>query len=670
MSAFHATASTIAAAVTDPGAGGVSTEELGLAGGIAGFAIIVLLLGGLGHRGELIPTLGWFERFAERVSGQPAWASLPCGLAIISLISSVFGLYWDVSLHIDRGRDTNVFGNPGHFFILAGLYGIFAAGFFAICLGREERADRPGPTAIRISRDWYAPLGGVLMCVTGLFSLIAFPLDDVWHRIFGQDVTLWGPTHLMLIGGAVMTLVAIAVIQVEVVRAMKVAGVMHLEKAWVRHLRVVWLPGGLLVGLSTFQGEFDFGVPQFQLVFHPMLIMLAAGVTLVATRIWLGRNAMFGAVAFFLVMRGLLALSVHNSLGEALPHFPLYIASALAVEAAAMLVAVRRPLAFGATAGALIGTIGLAAEWGWSHVWMPLPWVSEILAETIVMGLAMAIAASVLGAWIGARLASDEIPYDPNLRYAAIPAALAIFALLAFPLFTKATTGITGEVVLTNVQGGAERTVNATITLSPRDAASDAKWFTVTAWQGGAPLITDRLQRVSEGVYRTTQPIPVHGSWKTMVRLHEGRSITGLPIYAPADRAIPAPAVPAPARFERPFFSDKELLQREAKVQGSTLTNSAYAVVLGLTFGLLAMLAWGLHRVAVTAGRIRDTPLPEWAQPAEPDPQPDPSLILQSADLPDWARRPEPEADPAQAEPGREPELEPTGAGTYSGSTR
>ena len=34
------------------------------------------------------------------------------------------------------------------------------------------------------------------------FSLLGFPLDDGWHRIFGQDVTLWGPTHLMLIGGA------------------------------------------------------------------------------------------------------------------------------------------------------------------------------------------------------------------------------------------------------------------------------------------------------------------------------------------------------------------------------------------------------------------------------------------------------------------------------------
>jgi hypothetical protein len=641
MSGFNASVTVLAAAVSDPGAGGASARELGIAGGIAGFAIIVLLLGGLGHRAGLIPTLGWFERFAERVSGQPAWASLPCGLAIISLISAVFGLYWDVSLHIDRGRDTSVWGNPGHFFILGGLYGIFASGFFAICLGREERADRPGPTAIRIGRDWYAPLGGVLMCATGLFSLVAFPLDDVWHRLFGQDVTLWGPTHLMLIGGAVMTLLGIAVIQVEVVRAMKAAGVAHLELAWVRHLRYVWLPGGLLVGMSTFQGEFDFGVPQFQLVFHPMLIMLAAGITLVATRIWLGRGALFGGVAFYLVMRGGLALLVHDSLGESLPHFPLYVVEALLVEAAALLVSVKRPLAFGAVAGALIGTVGLAAEWGWSHVWMPLPWPAEILPETIGLGLAMAICASLLGAWIGARLASDEIAYAKSLRPVVVTAALAIFAMLAFSLYTRPTADLRASVALRDVQSGPQRTVNATIRLDPRDAADGAKWLTATAWQGGGRLVVDRLQRVSEGVYRTTRPIPVHGRWKSMIRLHKGNAIMGLMLYAPQDKAIPAAGIAAPQRLQRAFLSDRKLLQREARTQEPAITYGAYGIVLAIALMLVALLAWGIHRVGVPAGRQRATPPPDWAQPSEPEPVP----VAHDEELPEWARRrPEPVA--------------------------
>ena len=42
----------------------------------------------------------------------------------------------------------------------------------------------------------------MLICRGRRFALVGFPLDDGWHRLFGQDVTLWGPTHLMLIGGA------------------------------------------------------------------------------------------------------------------------------------------------------------------------------------------------------------------------------------------------------------------------------------------------------------------------------------------------------------------------------------------------------------------------------------------------------------------------------------
>jgi hypothetical protein len=444
-----------------------------------------------------------------------------------------------------------------------------------------------------------------------------------------------------------MTLLAIGVIQAEVVRAMKTAGVMHKEMAWVRHLRVVWLPGGLLVGMSTFQGEFDFGVPQFQMIFHPLLIMLAAGLTLVFARVWLGRGAMFGAIGFFIITRLLLNLIVHNSLGESLTHFPLYIVEALCVEGAAMLVATRRPLAFGLTAGALIGTVGLAAEWGWSHVWMPLPWSPEILPETIALGLAMAIAASVLGAWIGARLSADDLPYaqTSHLRPFAVVAALAIFAMLAFPLFTKSDTDVTAAIALTNAHSGPQRTVNATVTLTPRNAADHANWLTITSWQGGGQLIADRLKRVSEGVYRTTQPVPVYGDWKTMVRLHEGRAILGLPIYAPADPAIPVAGVAAPARFQRDFLSDHQLLQRESKTQSSAITYGAYGTVLVIGLLLLALLAWGVHRVGTTAGRTRDTPMPDWDYDQIPeDVRPPrreevvPASTNGHDDLPDWAR--------------------------------
>src|SRR6476469_9525096 len=126
-------------------------------------------------------------------------------------------MYWDISLHIGQGRDPGPLANPAHYFILAGLFGIFSAGWLAMAMPKEK--ERPGPTAVRIGSDWYAPLGGVLICACGFFALLGFPLDDMWHRLFGQDVTLWGPTHLMLIGGASLTLIGQAVLLVEGMRA-------------------------------------------------------------------------------------------------------------------------------------------------------------------------------------------------------------------------------------------------------------------------------------------------------------------------------------------------------------------------------------------------------------------------------------------------------------------
>ena len=214
-----------------------------------------------------------------------------------SLLLALFGMLWDISIHIDDGRDEGPLANPAHYAILGGLFGVFAAGFLAIVMPRE----RTGPTAIRITGDWYAPVGGILITACGAFSLVGFPLDDVWHRLFGQDVTLWGPTHLMLIGGASMTLIGLAVLLVEGGRANAHGGRAEGGNSLARWLRNVALTGAFLLGLSTFQAEFDFGVPQFRFVFAPMLVMLAAGVSLVAARVWLGRGAAIGAALFFLV---------------------------------------------------------------------------------------------------------------------------------------------------------------------------------------------------------------------------------------------------------------------------------------------------------------------------------------------------------------------------------
>jgi hypothetical protein len=364
-----------------------------------------------------------------------------------------------------------------------------------------------------------------------------------------------------------------------------------------RFARAVAATGGLMLGLSTFQAEFDFGVPQFRMVFEPIMLMLAAGIGLVAVRIYVGRGAALGAAGFFILMRGLLALAIGPGLGETVPHFPLYIVEALVVEAVALRVPTERPLRFGLAAGLGIGTVGLASEWLWSHLWMPVPWSAGVFPEAALLGFVAAIAGATLGAWMGSHLTADLPPRQPQLRRAAVCSAAVLAALVAIGLYSPTDRGVGAHVTLRDLPSQGGREVAATVRVDPADAPDGAAWFDVTAWQGGG-LVVDPLRKVGEGVYRTTEPIPVHGDWKTLIRLHKGDSLAALPIYLPRDEAIPVGEVPARASFTRSFRNEHKLLQREQKGGSPVLVAIAYSTVAAIALSLLALLAWALHRLS------------------------------------------------------------------------
>jgi hypothetical protein len=576
-------------------AGGAAFGQVAIATGGALVLCAAISWLGMGHRSGKVPYLGRAADLTERASGLPGWAALPSALAAASLLVALLGMYWDISLHIDAGRDAGPLANPAHYLILAGLFGVFSAGYFAICLPKE----RPGPAAVRIRGDWYAPVGGLLIAACGAFALVGFPLDDIWHRLFGQDVTLWGPTHLMLIGGAGMTLIGQAVLLVEGMRARASAGSTGepaTQPALVVRLRRVGLMGGLLIGLSTFQAEFDFGVPQFRLVLEPVLLAIAASVALVCARIWIGRGGALAAAAFFIAIRGGISLIVGDVFEQTAPHLPLYLAEAACVELAGLALA-RRPLALGAASGLGIGTVGFAAEWGWSQIAMPFPWTADLLPEVLIGAIVGAIAGGLVGALLGCALLG-RLPRPAVARTVPVVALLAIAGAFADGLRTTAPENVQAHVTLHNLRSGSEREVGAAVRIDPAQAAEDPAWLNVTAWQGGS-LLVDRLTGRGNGVYRTTEPIPVHGDWKASIRLQRGREVLGLPIYLPEDSAIPASQVPAKQSFTRPFVNDDQLLQREQK-QGvpGWLTTVAPLGVFALALGFLTTLAWGLSRLA------------------------------------------------------------------------
>ena len=199
------------------------------------------------------------------------------------------------------------------------------------------------------------------MALCGLYALIGFPLDDVWHRIFGQDVTLWGPTHLMLIGGAGLSLIAVLLLEHEGNVAMGADA--PPPRRFIKFLQYLSF-GGLVHRIG--------GVPdRVRLRRRAVPAGAAADAdrrcgreAAVAARMVLGR----GAASIAALWRPCCATSsidLRPVLGAPTSWFALYLGPALVVELIALTPLIKRPLLFGAIGGLGVGTVGLWLESLW-----------------------------------------------------------------------------------------------------------------------------------------------------------------------------------------------------------------------------------------------------------------------------------------------------------------
>ena len=553
----------------------------------------------------------------HRLTGLPGWCAAGLAVAVWTLQVAVVGFFWDVAWHIDLGRDDQLF-TPAHTLILMGVGGVAVSGMVAIAVASLTGA----ATTWRLGR-LRLPAAAVALVVLGTGATIGFPLDDLWHAAYGVDVTMWGPTHLLMIAGASLAPWALWLLVAE---AGPGAG-----RPWFRrHLRPLF-PIATVVGLSTLQLEFDDGVPQWQALYQPVLIATATALALVALRVAHGRGWALRGAAEFLLIRGLLALIVGPGLGHVVPHFPIYLGMAVCVELAFELPRLRAPLARALAAGALIGTAGMATEWGFSQVWGREPWQPSLLPMMWVPLLA-AVAAAVLGLAAGGVLSGR----GRTLPRPAVPlAALALLVALVIPLPRH---GAGATVVISSSTVGAPQpaidrfghasflqSARIAVTVSPSGAADGADYFRVMAWQGGglviAPLIAD-----GGGRFHTNEVVPTGGAWKTIVLLARGDVVAAAPVSLPADPEYALSAAPLAAERTADLGPASAILLRESH------DGAAWPAVVAYTGLGLVALAWlgalgaafvalGRPREGLTRGSRRDAtraglpgpPAPAWA---------------------------------------------------------
>jgi hypothetical protein len=116
-----------------------------------------------------------------------------------------WGLTWDIQWHLLIGRDT--FWIAPHLMMYGGVTaGLLVA--FAVLALDTAAAHREGPPPGAITVAGFTSTRGLHLAAWGVgLVILAAPIDDLWHRLFGLDVTLWSPPHLLgLLGSAVNTL--------------------------------------------------------------------------------------------------------------------------------------------------------------------------------------------------------------------------------------------------------------------------------------------------------------------------------------------------------------------------------------------------------------------------------------------------------------------------------
>ncbi len=600
-----------------PSAGGAAFGEIFAAGGMA--AVVIGAFGWVVFRERTgHPTL--VGRAADRISaidGLPRWVGLPMYLLLVSLLTAAFGVWWDVPIHMQNGRDEGPLANPSHYAIFLGILGFTHAGVLSMGLARDPLPRR----TVRLTKTWRVPMGSLVILGAGQIALLGFPADDIWHRLFGQDVTEWGPTHVMMIGGAVTCILGIPLLLAEA-HQVGAPGTRTELGRWrsALALALCFIPVAFLM-------EFDLGVPQYPAATQFIIAGFIFTWITCAVRSWFGPGGALFAAVVYLGVHGFLYLVTMPLPGVLTARFLFFVPAAILVELVALVIAPRtRAMAFGLVSGLVVGTLGLYAEWLWSREFMPLPQPVDAGALPVLLaaGTVAALGGGLLAAWHVARLLDvaepDPAPRSlaaPEFRWAGLVAIAVAFGLMAF--FAPPGSGnddIRATIGLDNTCDGTERCLaEVTVRLDPVDAADDAVWLYALAWQGRGPKAdavdppTDPVAKVpgimrlameptgNPGEFRSAHALPMYGNWKTLVRMHLlPTTMLAVPLHAPDDPAITSDRgrqILAEDGQSVVMAAEKQFLQREIKddVPG-WLSGLAYAAVIGSWLVLVLFFGW------------------------------------------------------------------------------
>lgn len=140
----------------------------------------------------------WLYKDRQPVASSPQSVKVRQVISVLALGSTasfILGGNWDELWHRRYGGFGQDFLWPPHMLIYAGLllFAVFAGGGLWFTLRRS------GTVRERFQAE---PHIGLLSLVC-TFLVVSLPSDELWHRIYGRDITAWSLPHIILASGVV-----------------------------------------------------------------------------------------------------------------------------------------------------------------------------------------------------------------------------------------------------------------------------------------------------------------------------------------------------------------------------------------------------------------------------------------------------------------------------------
>ena len=306
------------------------------------------------------------------------WRSGTLPILALGSLSGLVGVYWDISWHIDMGRDS--FFSPPHTFIYASMLIALLISIYGLIRDRRH-------SALHLSFANTSLHPGLLIVAFGAaLELFFAPADDLWHRQFGADLSLWAPMHLIGVSGLILFTFG-ALISSWIERRLSLDS--NSKKFY--GLCSLFFAAVLLGWLMLLLSEYEFGVPAFPVFWHPLLVTaLPVFPLLMMAKL---RPVPFAATLtalIFTLMRFLLAgwLTMTASLdlaGITQPVIPILITTALAAD---LLIKRKLPLWL---LSLILGLVGFVSNWLLSFAIPIYFWHSAALIIAVPSGLILAI---------------------------------------------------------------------------------------------------------------------------------------------------------------------------------------------------------------------------------------------------------------------------------------